>query len=309
MIDKIKKLIPTLRKINILEKKVILLNKELSLLMPEIIPFNSEMKAEIEDFKKRENLQVNVNYSISKNDLMYRFSCLHHSNLAISLQGYLNTGINAFNIINKVVNSAFENSDEVKKVLDFAAGYGRVTRFLTAFYPNKDVWASEIKPNSLEFLSEQFNCKTIQSSYVPEELPNNEKFDIIYVGSLFSHLPEDLFKRWLTVLYELLSPEGKLIISTHDISLLNKTDKNAFIFVEDSEDQAFTEIDDHIEDASVYGTTYVGIQKAKALLSEVGIQENQYHHYFRALSNTQDIFIIGRKEFALNPEPDFTVFP
>jgi SAM-dependent methyltransferase len=55
----------------------------------------------------------------------------------------------------------------------------------------------------------------IQSTAQPEDFHADQTFDFIYVGSLFTHLPDHLFRRWLNRLYELLTPNGILAFTTH----------------------------------------------------------------------------------------------
>ena len=50
---------------------------------------------------------------------------------------------------------------------------------------------------------------------VPEHLDWAERYDLIVVPSLFSHLPGNTFGRWLASLYRLLSPRGVLAFSVH----------------------------------------------------------------------------------------------
>jgi len=309
MLHKIKKAVGALKKINSLEKKLNLINNELRLLLPEIIPLNEEMQNEIKRFEQSQNISGKLNYAISKNDLMFRYSCYHHNTISEGFYGYLLTGLNGKNIVQKVIDAHFENSQKVNKILDFASGYGRVTRFLCAEYSAEKIWASEIKPKALDFIHRQFLCSTIQSGFVPEDFNAGHQFEVIYVGSLFSHLPEDLFKRWLKTLYSLLSETGILILSTHDISLINKNDKNAFVFIEDSEDQMFKEVDDHIKDAAKYGAAYLGKNRMNKILEQVGVKKEQYVRFKRVLSNVQDVYVIGKNKIKLAYKPDLTSFP
>jgi SAM-dependent methyltransferase len=309
MIKKIKKAIVALRKINALEKKLNLMNNELRLLVPDIIPITESIKQKINYFEIKQGFENKINYSISKNDLMFRYACYHIGNIPEAYYGYLQTGLNPRNIINKIVNSVYGSPDKIDSILDFAAGYGRVTRFLCADFSPKQIWASEIKSKALDFISEQFKCNTIQSSFIPEEFKTENRFDVIYVGSLFSHLPEDLFNRWLRVLYELLSEKGILIISTHDISLINKGNDNSFVFIEDSEDQMFAEIDDHIEDVGKYGAAYVGKNKIGEIFDSVGISKDQFYRFKRVLSNVQDVYVIQKYKLEFKNLPDLTSFP
>jgi 2-polyprenyl-3-methyl-5-hydroxy-6-metoxy-1,4-benzoquinol methylase len=75
--------------------------------------------------------------------------------------------------------------------------------------------SSDIHDGAISFLSEKLGLPTLQSTLDPDLLKVTEKFEFIFVLSLFSHLPDDLFGRWLKRLIEMLSPGGFLMFTTH----------------------------------------------------------------------------------------------
>ena len=109
----------------------------------------------------------------------------------------------------------------------------------------------------MQFQKEQFKVKGMTSSYIPEDFKPGIKFDLIYVGSLFSHLPEDLFRRWMNVLFDLISYKGVLAITVHDINMNPAGTVPEIQFYEKNEDMLFSEIEDVIEDKTKYGVTFV----------------------------------------------------
>jgi SAM-dependent methyltransferase len=101
------------------------------------------------------------------------------------------------------------------RILDFAAGYGRVIRHLPKFINGGAVVASDIHPQACEFIQTTFGIETHQSSLVPEELDVGEPYDFIYAHSFFSHVPDGLFGRWMAVLYRNLRLGGYLLVTTN----------------------------------------------------------------------------------------------
>lgn len=99
-------------------------------------------------------------------------------------------------------------------VLEFAAGYGRMTRHLTRLLSPRRFVASDIHPEAVSFLSE-LGCPAFPSTERPESLACDERFDLVFAISLFSHLPDELFARWLRSLRCLLKPGGHLMFTTH----------------------------------------------------------------------------------------------
>lgn len=105
-------------------------------------------------------------------------------------------------------------------VLEFAAGFGRVTRHLTKL----DLTASDIHDQALRFLQTEIGAAAIPSAISPELMPVSSKpFDFIFVLSLFSHLPDKLFGPWLSRLSDMLSPGGFLMFTTHGEAAADKS--------------------------------------------------------------------------------------
>jgi len=101
------------------------------------------------------------------------------------------------------------------KVLEFASGYGRVTRHLKSVMPHADITASDIHPQACSFMREQLGVRACISSANPATLSVGDGYDFIFVLSLFSHLPHRTFGEWLQVLYNRLAPGGALLITAH----------------------------------------------------------------------------------------------
>ena len=107
-------------------------------------------------------------------------------------------------------------------VLEFAPGYGRVTRHLFPKLNARRYVACDIHPDAVNFLKDKLGVEAKLSSAIPEALAIGDTFDFIFVLSLFSHLPDLAFRRWLRVLYERLAPGGVLLFTTHGESALVK---------------------------------------------------------------------------------------
>jgi len=104
---------------------------------------------------------------------------------------------------------------ESLKIMDFAAGFGRITRHLTPLMPEHQVMASDIHSNACEFLQETLNIPAFVSSTDPSELSIGKDYDVIFVMSLFSHLPDKTFGLWLGALFERVAPGGFLFFTAN----------------------------------------------------------------------------------------------
>ena len=74
---------------------------------------------------------------------------------------------------------------EPLKILDFAAGYGRVARHVKSMLPNHDLYASDIHPQACTFLQDQLEIPSYPSSFNPSSIEVGREYDFIYVLSLF----------------------------------------------------------------------------------------------------------------------------
>lgn len=82
-------------------------------------------------------------------------------------------------------------------ILDLPCGYGRVMRWLRANYNYARITACDLERGGVDFCRDHFGALPVYSKPDLRELPFNAQFDLIWVGSLLTHLPLD---KWLTTL-------------------------------------------------------------------------------------------------------------
>ena len=135
---------------------------------------------------------------------------------AQQLLHYFGTGLQMLRAIRHIARWRFGSLSDVRSLLDFACGYGRLGRWLDLDLPATRIWSSDIYAGGVEFQQKQFGHNGIVSVPVPTDFTCRQRFDFIFVASLFSHLPEPTFLGWLRRLYELLDEDGVLVFSVHD---------------------------------------------------------------------------------------------
>jgi SAM-dependent methyltransferase len=202
---------------------------------------------------------------IHSRDDMLRYAMIQSSgDVAGAHLDYMANGLVVLQSMRQLVRWRFGGWDGVGAVLDFAAGFGRVTRMISHDVPDERLWAAEIDPAALEFLSDTIGVRTIASAAHPSEMDCRNQFDLILVSSLFSHLPEALFIAWLERLAGLLQPGGMLAFSVHDKALLPigaVMPKSGIIFQPTSESRVL--------DAEIYGSTWVTEDFVRRVASDV----------------------------------------
>jgi SAM-dependent methyltransferase len=124
-------------------------------------------------------------------------------------QDYEYVGRSAIQVITSVL--AARTSDQVQRVMDFACGHGRVARFLRAMFPNAELFFSDIDEGAARFCAETFGGTAIvsQDDVSKVELPG--ELDLIWVGSLFTHIDKARMESLWDTLFACLAQKGVLV--------------------------------------------------------------------------------------------------
>lgn len=129
------------------------------------------------------------------------------------IRHYYSVGADAIRII---INALLANSRQPpQSILDFPSGSGRVTRHLRAFFPEARIVASDLYDDHLNFCREAFQIDCLLSQVNVGEIDFGEKFDLIFCGSLLTHLPEALFSDTIDLLARSLSDSGIAVVTVH----------------------------------------------------------------------------------------------
>lgn len=99
--------------------------------------------------------------------------------------------------------------------LEFAAGFGRFTRHLAKAIPGR-VTVSEVQAGAVEFAVSNFGVEGFTSSHIPEALRYPRQYAVVFVLSMFTHLPPVMWARWLRSLLRGVAPGGVLVFSVHN---------------------------------------------------------------------------------------------
>lgn len=138
------------------------------------------------------------------------------------------------------------------QVLEFASGHGRFTRHLVKALGPQRVTVSDVVPGAVVFSTACFGVRGFVSTSDPAALRWPQRYDLVFVLSLFSHLPRATWTAWLERLWEAVAPGGALVFSTHGDFAARRAgvrlNDDGFHFVAASESKAIA--------AQEYGTTF-----------------------------------------------------
>ena len=125
---------------------------------------------------------------------------------------YFEVGRSAIELITDAMMLA--RRTDLARILDFPCGGGRVTRHLVRFFPDSEISASDIEREKQAFVVSRYGARPVECppSFTT---PLPEKYDLIFVGSLFTHLDARLFERALDFFLDGLAAGGILVMTLH----------------------------------------------------------------------------------------------
>jgi SAM-dependent methyltransferase len=210
---------------------------------------------------------------------------VHEGDPDQALCAYYRSGREIADVLLQVLRWRFGDALPARSVLDFASGFGRVTRFLLPAVGAERLWVSDVLADGVAFQRAAFGVHGAVSALRPEDLALAETFDAVTVTSLLTHLPEERFRGWLAALWRLLRPGGALLFSTHDVGLHPTLERRGldFAFEPTSESRSLS-LDD-------YGTTWVSEPFVRAALA-AACPGASAARLPRALCNFQDLWVV-----------------
>jgi SAM-dependent methyltransferase len=176
-----------------------------------------------------------------------------------------------------------------RRILDFASGYGRVTRHIVTDVSPEEVWVSDIYAAGVAFQERCLGVHGVVSTTQPESFACAQTFDAILVSSLFTHLPEARFLGWLRRLGSLVAPGGLLLFSVHDLSIRREEaggPAEGIVFEEVSESTSL--------EIQEYGTSWVGERFVRDAV-ETAIGPCPVLRIPRGLASFQDLYVVVKE--------------
>lgn len=231
-----------------------------------------------------------LNRAVDERDDMLDFAIqLFEHDRDRAVTNYFQNGLEQFRLLHHIASWR----EHPGKMLDFASGYGRLTRFLVHEKLADEVTVSDILEGGMQFQAGEFGARTILSTTLPENFHAPERYDLIFVASLFTHLPPATFTPWLRRLAELLTPRGLFIFTVHDESLAPEKVENGIRFDSHSESRVL--------DVNDYGSTWVTESYVREQIAAID-PAFACVRMPRALAEWQDVYVVSPSPIE-NPSP------
>lgn len=229
-----------------------------------------------------------VNAIISPDDDIFRFFATHPDSRN-PLRDYIADGWRTLCELQRSLDRAGRNLYRCSSFLEFACGHGRFTRHLAPALPRGALTVSDVVPGCVDFLRRHWPVDGFDSTADPQAVRIPARYEIVFVLSLFSHLPESTWQAWLRALYGAVEPGGLLVLTTHGEQAARRSGvdlgERGFAFFAASESQALG--------AQEYGTAFASARFVDEAIS-AATAPAEVLHLPTAFWSYQDAWILRR---------------
>lgn len=129
------------------------------------------------------------------------------------LPHYFEVGLGALRLVERALRLAA--APDPGTILDLPCGYGRVMRMLRWRFPQAEIAACDIDPEATRFCAERFGAQPLPSTEALAELDLGREFELVWCGSLITHLPQDRVAGALEALVRHAAPGGVVVLTAH----------------------------------------------------------------------------------------------
>ena len=131
---------------------------------------------------------------------------------------YFSVGESALESIEIALLAARRSKSSIRRILDIPCGHGRVLRYVKAAFPEAEITACDLARDAVDYCASVFGVIPIYSKQQPKQIKLKGGYDLIWCGSLLTHLDESRSANFLSLFNSLLSENGILIFTLHGIS-------------------------------------------------------------------------------------------
>ena len=207
---------------------------------------------------------IGVNCEVSPQDDIFRFFAGHPTSVN-PLRDYFADGWRTLSELMLLLESAQRPLLGAGSFLEFASGHGRFTRHLVKALGAERVTVSDVVPDAVAFARDTLGVPGFLSAARPEDVAWPRRYGVVFVLSLFSHLPRSSWGRWLARLVDAVEPGGLLVFTTHGTEAARRArvtlDAEGYFFAPSSESTAI--------DAQEYGTAFTDEAFVRARTAEL----------------------------------------
>jgi SAM-dependent methyltransferase len=127
---------------------------------------------------------------------------------------FLRSGRGDADLVSDLVAEAGSSVEDLGALLDWGCGCGRVLRHWSSLTSTR-VAGCDINPKMVEWCARNLPFADVAVTQLAPPLPyDDSSFDLVYAFSVFTHLPDDLQRKWIRECARTLTGGGFLLLST-----------------------------------------------------------------------------------------------
>lgn len=147
----------------------------------------------------------------------------HMWNTGPRIDDYNFVGESGVRVISSVL-AAAATKESVWRILDFGCGHGRVARHIRALFPQAELFFCDIDYEAAQFCADRFGGTSLRSSEDLTQLDLPVNMDLVWVGSVFTHIDYRRMQILFDNLFASLGRGGVLTATfrgrrTHEVAL------------------------------------------------------------------------------------------
>ena len=145
-------------------------------------------------------------------------------------ESYLQVGENIFQ---DLLNLSKLNTKFDHRILDFGCGPGRIAR--NFFQQGVFVYGTDIDEEAINYCKKNFaNGDWCVNDWTPPFKYKSNFFDFIYSVSVFTHINQELQRKWLKEVSRILKPDGIAVVSIHGKNCFGKLNREEISLINDT---------------------------------------------------------------------------
>ncbi len=222
---------------------------------------------------------------VADDDAMFADSAAHYAHVGLSAA--------------RIIQRALAGRAAPTCILDLPCGHGRVTRVLRALYPDAAITVCDLDQSGVDFAAAHFGARGVTSQQDFRKLELGEVYDLIWVGSLITHLPEDQTRHFLDFAARHLSADGTLVVTSHGAYVAERLRAWNYGLSDDAARGVLADaaMDGygyrHYAGGEGYGISLVSPRWLEALLADGSLQLDAYEP--RGWDDHQDVLVLRRR--------------
>lgn len=132
------------------------------------------------------------------------------------IEHFHNSGRKSRQCFEEALGSIGRDLREFESILDFGVGCSRIMRWMEDISHNAELYGTDVDPPGVRWSQPriQYATYTINQPLPPLVFPDN-KFDLVYSHSVFTHLDEQYQDAWLAELKRVCKPGAILLLTVH----------------------------------------------------------------------------------------------